>query len=57
MAVADILSLKQGRQYNEEDIKRVVGNCAKQRFALREHPDSGQLQIRANQGHTMQVNM
>ena len=55
MTVPDILSLQQGRQYSEEDVRRVVGNCPKQRFALREHAQTGQLQIRANQGHSMQV--
>ena len=53
--VPDILSLPQGRQYSEEDVRRVVGNCPKQRFALREHAQTGQLQIRANQGHSIQV--
>ena len=55
ITVSDILSLRQGRQYREEDVRRVVENCPKQRFALRENSPSGQLQIRANQGHSIQV--
>ena len=51
-----ILSLKgaaSGR--TEEDVRRVVANCPKQRFALRDDPETGELQIRANQGHSMKV--
>ena len=36
-------------------MRRVVSNCSKSRFALQEDPQTGMLQIRANQGHTMQV--
>ena len=53
--MSDILALKNGRRYSEDDVRRVVANCSKQRFALRQHPTSGQLQIRANQGHSMQA--
>lgn len=55
MNVKDILSLKNGRQYTQEDIRRVVSNNAKQRFALIDVPDAPELRIRANQGHSMQV--
>ena len=37
------------------DIERIVTYSDKQRFCLREHPESGQLQIRANQGHSINV--
>ena len=53
--MSDILSTRQGSKYSEEDVRRVVSNCSKSRFALQEDPQTGMLQIRANQGHTMQV--
>ena len=34
---------------------RVVDTCPLQRFTLRRDPQSGQLQIRANFGHSMKV--
>ncbi|XP_052270006.1 uncharacterized protein LOC127871281 isoform X5 [Dreissena polymorpha] len=43
------------RNYTQEDVKRVVDSNDKQRFALQPHRESGRLMIRANQGHTMQV--
>ena len=55
VSVSDILSTRQGSNYSEEDVRRVVSNCSKSRFALQEDPQTGILQIRANQGHTMQV--
>ena len=55
MLVSDILSTRQGSKYSEEDVRRVVSNCSKSRFALQDDPMSGLLQIRANQGHTIQV--
>ena len=55
VTVSDILATRQGSKYTKEDVKRVVANCSKSRFAIREDPVSGLLQIRANQGHTMQV--
>ena len=55
MTVSDILSTPQGSRYTEDDIKRVVASCPKSRFALQEDPMTGLLQIRANQGHSMQV--
>ena len=54
--VSAILGLEQDRRHTEEDVRRAVANCPKQRFALREEPSSG-LQIRANQGHTIEVNL
>ena len=55
VSVLDILSTCQGSKYSEEDVRRVVSNCPKSRFALQEDPQSGVLWIRANQGHTIQV--
>lgn len=37
------------------DIEHIVTHNDKQRFCLRKHPQSGQLQIRANQGHSIDV--
>lgn len=53
--MSDILALKNGRRYQEEDVRRVVSNSDKQRFALVEAPEAPELRIRANQGHTIQV--
>ena len=53
--VSAILSHRRGKQYNEEDVRRVVANCPKSRFTLKEDADAGQLLIRANQGHSIQV--
>lgn len=55
IAVSAILSSRKGRGFSVEDVQRVVTNCHKQRFALQDDPSTGQLQIRANQGHTIQV--
>ena len=55
VTVSDILSTPQGSKYTEDDVKGVVANCPKSRFALQEDPRSGLLQIRANQGHSIQV--
>ncbi len=52
--VSDILALHKGRGFTCEDVQRVVANCSKKRFALEEDP-SGLLQIRANQGHSIEV--
>ncbi|XP_006817883.1 E3 ubiquitin-protein ligase TRIM56-like [Saccoglossus kowalevskii] len=53
--VEDMLHHQHFRGYTIEDVKRVVTNNDKQRFALRNHPDSNLLQIRANQGHSVKV--
>ncbi|XP_068728498.1 tRNA 2'-phosphotransferase 1-like isoform X3 [Montipora capricornis] len=53
--VDDLLKLRQFKHYCEDDIRQVVANNDKQRFALRDDPTTKRLQIRANQGHTMQV--
>ena len=50
----EILSLPEATKPGNtvDDVRRIVNNCPKQRFALREGPP---LMIRANQGHSMQV--
>ncbi|XP_030594692.1 tRNA 2'-phosphotransferase 1 [Archocentrus centrarchus] len=53
--VEDLLAHPQFRSYSLEDIERVVATNDKQRFKLRSHPADGRLQIRANQGHSVQV--
>ena len=53
VVVSDILSLPRGRGFTEEDVRRVVAENDKQRFALQEEGDN--LLIRANQGHSMEV--
>ncbi|XP_028565025.2 tRNA 2'-phosphotransferase 1 isoform X1 [Podarcis muralis] len=53
--VEEVLHLPQFKAWTLEDVQRVVETNEKQRFALRPHPSSGQLQIRANQGHSLQV--
>ena len=56
MGVSAVLASRGNREgYTEEDVRRVVANCPKQRFALLEEPGTGQLLIRANQGHTLKV--
>lgn len=53
--VEDLLAHPQFRSYTLEDVERVVATNDKQRFKLCPHPENGRLQIRANQGHTVQV--
>ncbi|XP_047209560.1 tRNA 2'-phosphotransferase 1 isoform X2 [Girardinichthys multiradiatus] len=53
--VEDLLAHQQFHLYTLEDIERVVATNDKQRFKLRSHPEDGRLQIRANQGHSVQV--
>ncbi|KAJ8405184.1 hypothetical protein AAFF_G00321750 [Aldrovandia affinis] len=53
--VEDLLSHPQFRSFSLEDLESVVANNDKQRFKLRAHPEDGRLQIRANQGHSVQV--
>ena len=56
MSVSSALRLsKDSARFTAEDVKRIVANCPKQRFALRDDPATGELQIRANQGHSMEV--
>ncbi|XP_043931672.1 tRNA 2'-phosphotransferase 1 [Protopterus annectens] len=53
--VEEILCHPQYKRYSEADIQRIVETNDKCRFSLRKHPTDGRLQIRANQGHTVQV--
>ncbi|XP_017263672.1 tRNA 2'-phosphotransferase 1 isoform X2 [Kryptolebias marmoratus] len=53
--VEDLLAHPHFRSYTLEDVERVVETNDKQRFKLRSHPEDGRLQIRANQGHSVQV--
>ncbi|XP_076015643.1 tRNA 2'-phosphotransferase 1 isoform X2 [Genypterus blacodes] len=53
--VEELLAHPQFRSYSLEDVERVVADNDKQRFKLRPHPEDGRLQIRANQGHSVQV--
>ncbi|XP_043982943.1 tRNA 2'-phosphotransferase 1 isoform X2 [Gambusia affinis] len=53
--VEDLLVHPQFHLYTLEDVERVVSTNDKQRFKLRSHPEDGRLQIRANQGHSLQV--
>lgn len=53
--VEEILSHPQFCSYSLDDVKSVVETNDKQRFRLQPHPENGRLQIRANQGHSVQV--
>ncbi|KAM7000831.1 tRNA 2'-phosphotransferase 1 [Tautogolabrus adspersus] len=53
--VDELLANPQFRSYSVEDVQRVVATNDKQRFKLRPHPEDGRLQIRASQGHSVQV--
>ncbi|XP_037636541.1 tRNA 2'-phosphotransferase 1 [Sebastes umbrosus] len=55
MFVEELLAHPQFRSYSLEDVERVVATNDKQRFKLRPHPEDGRLQIRASQGHSVQV--
>ncbi|XP_043374084.1 tRNA 2'-phosphotransferase 1 isoform X3 [Dermochelys coriacea] len=52
--VAALLSLPRFRGVSVADVRHVVETNEKRRFALRPHPSDGRLQIRANQGHSLQ---
>lgn len=54
--VEELLAHPQFRAYSVEDVERVVATNDKQRYKLRRHPEDGRLQIRASQGHSIQVN-
>ena len=53
--VDDLLKLRQFKHYSEDEVQRVVRDNDKQRFSLRNDPSTNRLQVRANQGHSMQV--
>lgn len=55
LEVSSVLAIRSKEGFTLEDVQRVVDNCPKQRFALREDTSTGELQIRANQGHSMEV--
>ena len=55
VAVEDVLALPRFRGYAFKDVEAVVRDNDKQRFALRKSPETGEWQIRANQGHTIKV--
>ncbi|TRY78159.1 hypothetical protein TCAL_15332, partial [Tigriopus californicus] len=52
--VDSVLRLPKFRQYTVSQVQDVVRLNDKQRFALRTDPHTGALQIRANQGHTIE---
>ncbi|KAG7167212.1 tRNA 2'-phosphotransferase 1-like [Homarus americanus] len=51
--VDEVLKTSSFKKIDLEKIKEVVANCPKKRFALKD--DDGTLYIRANQGHSLQV--
>lgn len=55
----DVTDIEQHRdfrsKYTVADIQRVVTESDKQRFTVRTHSVSGKLQIKANQGHSIDV--
>ncbi|XP_048368087.1 tRNA 2'-phosphotransferase 1 [Sphaerodactylus townsendi] len=53
--IAEVLRLPQFKTSSLDDVQRVVKTNDKQRFAVRLHPSDGRPQIRANQGHSLQV--
>ncbi|KAI4904172.1 hypothetical protein NFI96_013828 [Prochilodus magdalenae] len=53
--VDELLAHQQFSSFSLEDLERVVATNDKQRFKLQKHPENGRLQIRANQGHSVQV--
>ncbi|XP_031718414.1 tRNA 2'-phosphotransferase 1 isoform X1 [Anarrhichthys ocellatus] len=55
MFVEELLAHPQFRSYSLEDVERVVATNEKQRFKLCPHLEDGRLQIRASQGHSLQV--
>lgn len=55
--VDDLLAHPQFGSFSVADVERVVASNDKQRFKLRNHPEDGRLQIRANQGHSLQVSV
>ncbi|XP_013406375.1 tRNA 2'-phosphotransferase 1 isoform X2 [Lingula anatina] len=53
--VDDVLKWSSLKTYTQEDILRVVENNDKKRFAVEQDEDTGRVKIRANQGHSVQV--
>ena len=52
--VVDVLKLPRFAGYSSSQVEQVVKLNDKQRFSLRTNDDDGKLQIRANQGHTVE---
>ncbi|XP_053576036.1 tRNA 2'-phosphotransferase 1 isoform X2 [Bombina bombina] len=52
--VSSLLALPQFRSVSQGDVERVVSNNDKQRFTIQQS-ENGVLEIRANQGHSLQV--
>ncbi|XP_045452099.1 tRNA 2'-phosphotransferase 1 [Melitaea cinxia] len=56
ISVREILQHRSLRgRYNKEDIERVVATNSKQRFKLRFNNSTNILEIKANQGHSIQI--
>ncbi|XP_035695146.1 tRNA 2'-phosphotransferase 1-like isoform X1 [Branchiostoma floridae] len=53
--VDEVLKHPQFKRYTADDVRQVVADNDKKRFALQEEEGTGRLQIRANQGHTLEV--
>ena len=53
--VDDLLQLQQFKDFNLTDIQRVVADCSKQRFSLKQDSSTNKTYVRANQGHTLEV--
>ncbi|XP_045605907.1 tRNA 2'-phosphotransferase 1 isoform X1 [Procambarus clarkii] len=49
----DVLKRPNFKKVGIDKVKEIVANCPKQRFALKE--ENGEIYIRANQGHSFQV--
>ncbi|VVC88748.1 unnamed protein product [Leptidea sinapis] len=57
IAVSELLLHHSFRgKYNKSDIIRVVENNSKKRFKLRQNPQNNILEIKANQGHSIDIN-
>ena len=55
MLVEDVLKYKDLYKYSERDVERIVGQDVKQRFHIMQDIETGRLKVRANQGHSIQV--
>lgn len=53
--VSDLLRLRQFKGYTVDDVRKVVEENMKQRFELEGDLETGELIIRANQGHSIDV--
>lgn len=55
LTVTSVLGHKSFIKYNLADIERVVNNNVKQRFKLRLNPNTKLLEVKANQGHSIEI--